>query len=259
VTVELDGLAAGSRPLRIALLADLHVAKLGDTPARLRETVAKVVTFRPDLILIAGDFRAAPSVRRYGWRMIVEPLKGLKAPLGVFAVLGNHDYEMPRRSRAWLKSAGVRMLDNEAARAGPLTIVGIGDDYTKHARVAVAEAAAKRLQGVPIALTHDPDILSKLSPNVQLALAGHTHCGQVVLPIVGPLDRRSRAARRYLCGVVHEGERTTVITSGLGVSRLPFRLGAPPDFWVITVLPSAKARSTLREFDDGVRGAKRVF
>jgi len=239
-TVALDGLPAGTRPLRIVLLGDLHVAKYGDTRARLRETVSRVTALRPDLILIAGDFRASPSVGRFGWRQIVQSLEGLRAPLGVFAVLGNHDYEGRDRSRYWLDTVGIRLLDNEAVRAGPLSIIGIGDDFTHHARVPAALAAAERLQGVPIALTHDPQIIPELSRNVQLALAGHTHCGQVVFPIIGPVDRRSRLDRRYLCGVVREAGRTSITTAGLGVSRLPFRLGAPPDFWVITVEPRKK-------------------
>jgi len=238
VTIEMSGLA-GSRPLRIVLLGDMHVAKYGDSPERLRETVSRVADLHPDLVLLAGDFLADAILEPVPMRPNVAPLEGLEAPLGVFAVLGNHDYlgGNPERLRFWLSRVGVRVLDNEAVRAGPLTVVGISDDFSGHARLRPALLSAKRAGGTPIVLTHSPDIIPDLPQNFELALAGHTHCGQVVLPLIGSFDTRSRFGLRYACGLVREGARTTVVTGGLGVSRLPFRLGAPPDFWVITVLP----------------------
>ena len=246
LTVELEGLPVGTRPLRIVLLSDFHVARYGDTPERLRETVARVNALRPDIVLLAGDFLADHFLGGYPMRPAVEPLTKLRAPLGLFAVFGNHDYANPDRLGLWLKLAGVRVINNEAERAGPLTIVGIGDDFTKHADALRALAAAKRQSGIPIVLTHSPDAIPELPRKIQLALSGHTHCGQIVLPLVGPLDTRSRYGRRYACGVVREGQRTIVVTAGLGVSRLPLRFGVPPDFWVITVVPRKTPGPTPR-------------
>jgi len=238
VTVALRGLPSGTPPLKVALLADLHVAKYGDSPERLRETVARVTALRPDLVLIAGDFLADPILKPVPMRPNVAPLAGLKAPLGVFAVFGNHDYrDNTDRLTFWLSRVGVRVLDNEAFRAGPLAVVGISDAFSGHARLGPALRSANRVGEVPIVFTHSPDIVPDLPANVELAMAGHTHCGQVVLPLIGPLDTRSRYGARYACGVILEGARTTVVTAGLGVSRAPFRLGAPPDFWLITLVP----------------------
>lgn len=240
VTVELSGLASNTPPLKVVLLADLHVAKYGDSPERLRETVARVAALRPDLVLIAGDFLADTILKPVPMRPNVAPLAGLKARLGVFAVLGNHDYDYrddPDRLTFWLSRVGVRVLDNKAFRAGPLAVVGIGDAFSGHARLARALRSAKQAGGAPVVFTHSPDIVPDLPANVELAMAGHTHCGQVVLPLIGPLDTRSRYGERYVCGVIREGARTTVVTAGLGVSRFPLRLGAPPDFWLITLVP----------------------
>lgn len=68
-------------------------------------------------------------------------------------------------------------------------------------------------------------------------LAGHTHCGQVALPLIGPLSTMSRYGRRYACGVVREGARTLVVTAGLGTSGIPLRLGAVPDMWLVEIGP----------------------
>lgn len=240
LTVELHGLPPATAPLKIALLSDFHVAKVGDTPERLRDTVRRVNGLNPDVVLLAGDFDGDSALGRFGMRPIASELVRLKARLGVFAVLGNHDYPGADRRMLWLNRAGIQTLDNAAARAGPLVIVGISDAFSHHDRASAALDAAGREGGVPVVLTHSPDVIPALPANIELALAGHTHCGQVVLPLIGALETRSRYGQRYACGIVREGRRTTVITSGLGVSRLPFRLGASPDFWVITIVPGSK-------------------
>jgi len=236
LTVELNGIRPGTRPLKIVLLSDLHVAKTGDTPARLRATVSRVMALRPDLILVGGDFLADEHLGAYRVDDAIRPLATLKSPLGVFAVLGNHDNGDANYFRGVLGGAGIELLDNSARRAGPLTIVGVSG-FTRYIGTAWIGAAIGREGVVPIVLTHGPDIIPRLPGDVELAMAGHTHCGQIVLPVVGPLETRSSYGRRYACGVVREGRRVSVITGGLGVSGLPLRLNAPPDFWVITIVP----------------------
>lgn len=238
--VQLTGLPAGARPLRIVLLSDFHTAPIGDTEQRLTDTVRRVSALHPDVIVLAGDFMGDLGFGDYGPRRNVAPLAGLKAPLGVFAVLGNHDYPRAERVSFWLKRYGVQVLDNSAVRAGPLAVIGVSDAFTHHDRVPLALAAGDRVGGVPIVFTHSPDIVPQLPPGIELALAGHTHCGQIRLPLIGPLETRSNYGRRYACGIIREGGRTTVVTSGLGVSRVPLRLGAHPDFWVITIVPRGR-------------------
>ena len=79
-------------------------------------------------------------------------------------------------------------------------------------------------------MAHSPDVPGGWRG---LVVAGHTHCGQIVLPLLGPPI--AVAAPRYRCGIVREAGRTTIVTAGTGTSVLPFRLGAPPDWWLLTV------------------------
>jgi uncharacterized protein len=245
LTVQLAGLPEGKPPIRIVLLSDLHTARIGDTPGRLRDTVERVSALHPDLVLIAGDFM---TPRLHGGLAVdpsVAPLAGLKAPLGVFAVLGNHDYRdaVPSVLSKSLHDLGIQVLDNTATRAGPLTIIGVSDSITDHDKAVLAFAAARKLSGTPVLLSHTPDIMARLPKTVELAFAGHTHCGQIVLPIVGVLDWGTKYGARFGCGVVRDGSRTNIITAGLGVSNVPLRLGAPPDFWVVTVRPRSPVSS----------------
>ncbi|WP_267389031.1 metallophosphoesterase [Sphingomonas sp. GC_Shp_3] len=239
-TIALPLWPTGERPIRVALLSDLHLGSAASDAARLRRIVAQVDTLRPDLILIAGDFifgdRADGAVL-HGPAMIA-PLRALRAPLGVIAVLGNHDYhtgaEVVRRQ---LQAAGIRVLRNQAARVGPLSIGGIDDSVTGHAKVVAATDLARKTPGARLLLTHSPDVARFLAPDMTLLLAGHTHCGQVMLPLIGPLVEVS--APRYRCGIVHEKTRTVIVTAGIGISGVPFRLGAPPDLWLLTLGPKA--------------------
>ena len=109
---------------------------------------------------------------------------------------------------------------------------------------AIAERAARRLGGVPIVLTHSPDLVPDLPVDQPLVLAGHTHCGQVVLPWIGPLVMHAPSDHwrqlynpRYRCGIVRDGTRTTIVTAGVGSGTSPIRIGAMPDWWLITLEP----------------------
>jgi len=233
---------AGTPPLRLVLLSDLHVATPGDSPAHLAHVVRRVNALRPDLVLIAGDFLSTDEwlAHPVDARVATTPLAGLRATLGTVAVLGNHDYSSRGHARqdrvaAALASAGVTLLDNGAARRGPLAIVGIADADTHHDRETPALDRARAIGGIPIVVTHSPDVFPKLPPGIDLALAGHTHCGQISPPLIGPILTGSRWGQRYVCGIVHEGERTSITTAGLGTSNLPIRLGASPDLWEIDI------------------------
>lgn len=246
LTVQLNGLPPGTAPVRIAVLSDFHVSSMGDTPDRLRQTVQRVSALHPDIVLLGGDFMTPRIHGGYAVVPSVAPLAGLRARLGVFAILGNHDYRdaVPDILSDELRKLGIQVLDNEAARAGPLTIVGVSDSITGHDKPAHALAAARKMPGPPVLLAHTPDDLVHLPSTVQLAFAGHTHCGQIVLPLVGVLDWGTQSGARFGCGVIREGPRINIITAGLGVSNIPLRLGAPPDFWIVTVVPKALVSAT---------------
>ncbi|TGX53618.1 phosphohydrolase [Sphingomonas gei] len=238
--IALPDWPAGAPPLRLVLLSDLHAGNLAVTPARLGRVVAQVNALRPDLILIAGDFTpGSETIDAATASATLAPLKRLRARLGVVAVPGNHDHWTGLGAvRTALDAAGVTLLANQAAVRGPLAIAAVDDDYSEHARTAPTLAAARRLPGAKLVLSHSPDIAPLLPPDFPLLLAGHTHCGQVVIPFYGSLDPVSRYQDRYRCGVIREGARRVIVTAGIGGS-LPFRLNAPPDLWLLALGPAS--------------------
>jgi predicted MPP superfamily phosphohydrolase len=95
--------------------------------------------------------------------------------------------------------------------------------------------ALRRTSGIKVLVAHRPDEFAFVPSSTALVLAGHTHCGQIVVPIVGALATGSDFGTKYLCGVIRDGSKTLVVTAGLGTSFVPLRFGAPPDIWLITV------------------------
>jgi predicted MPP superfamily phosphohydrolase len=242
--VALPGWPAGAAPVRAVLIADLHVAGPDMPPARLARIVAQVNALRPDLVLIAGDFISdkRTSTRHYAQAEAAAPLAGLRARLGVVAVLGNHDHwRDPAGARAALAAAHVRLLDNDAAQLGPLAVGGLDDAFTRHEDLAATLHAMRALPGARILLSHSPDPFSRLPRDVGLMLAGHTHCGQVRLPLLGAVKTMSAYGQRYACGLIREQGRTLIVTAGLGTSGLPLRLGAVPDLWLVRLGPARRA------------------
>jgi hypothetical protein len=235
--VVLPGLASG-RSATILLMSDLHVAGPDMAPDRLRRIIEQANALNPDLVLIAGDFVSDRrlSSHHYTVQEAVAPLAGLRARLGVFAVLGNHDHWHDAKAiGAALNQARVRLLDNQAARAGPFAIGGLDDAFTDHDDLPLTLRRMRQVGGVPILLTHSPDPFPDAPASVRLVLAGHTHCGQITIPLVGALTTASRYGQRYACGLMAEGGKTLVVGAGLGTSILPLRLGAAPDMWLVTV------------------------
>jgi uncharacterized protein len=236
----LPGWPIGAAPVRAVLISDLHVAGPDMPPGRLARIVAQINALRPDLVLIAGDFISDKrvSTRHYSQAEAAAPLAGLRARLGTIAVLGNHDHWRDAAgARAALAAAHVRVLDNDAAQLGPLSVGGIDDAFTRHEDLGRTLAAMRALPGARILLSHSPDPFPSLPPDVGLMLAGHTHCGQVRLPLLGAVKTMSAYGQRYACGLIRERGRILIVTAGLGTSGLPLRLGAAPDLWLIRLGP----------------------
>jgi predicted MPP superfamily phosphohydrolase len=180
-----------------------------------------------------------------------------RAPLGRFAVLGNHDwwYDGPALE-AQLQRSGVTVLENAAVKVarpgGDFWIAGLADLDSRRAEPSPQTALARVPTGEPvILLSHWPDPFPTVPPRVALTLAGHTHCGQVNLPLLGRLVHASHGAKRWGCGLYDEGGRKLFVTSGLGVSILPVRFRAPPEVAIVTLrgsrgVTSRAARPTQR-------------
>ena len=236
-TVSLPDWPAGAEPVTIASVSDVHVGNAVMDSARFERVARGVTALRPDLIVLAGDFIAGhEAADADAAPELSTGLKRLRAPLGVIAVLGNHDHwTSPARVRAVLEQAGVTVLVNGAVRRGPLAIGGVDDMVTRHADLPATRAAMLRAGGARVLVSHSPDASPRAKAG--LVLAGHTHCGQVVLPLFGSPVNVSRYGKRYLCGLVREGARTTIVSAGVGTSVLPLRWGAPPDLWLVRVGP----------------------
>lgn len=230
-------------PIRVALITDPHLQGPDMPPARIARIAAQVAAQRPDLILLAGDFVGdrALGTRDYDDTEIAAALRHFRAPLGTWAVLGNHDHwrDGPAMRRA-LEAVGIPVLDNEAVRVGPLTLAGAGDQHTGHADVAALARAVAKLPGPTLLFAHSPDVVPRLPARFGLVLAGHTHCGQIVLPLIGAIASASNYGERYRCGIVREAGRITLVSAGLGASVLPLRYGAPTDWWMVTLGPVAR-------------------
>ena len=231
---------AGEAPVRAVLISDIHVAGPDMPPERLARIVAQIDALNPDIVLIAGDLVGDKDTgtRTYAMADIVAPLGRLRPRLGVVAVLGNHDHwRNAAEARAALEAIGIRVLDNQAANAGPLAIGGLDDDFTGQDDLPATLGAMRRLTGARLLLSHSPDPFPSVPPDVGLMLAGHTHCGQIRLPLIGAIATESRYGDRYACGRIDEGGRTLIVGAGLGTSILPLRLGARPDLWLVTIGP----------------------
>ena len=256
--VPIAAWSADSAPVTIALLSDMHVAGPDMPPGRLARIVRQVNALHPDIVLLAGDFVSdkALATHYYSAAEVVAPLAGLRARLGVAAVMGNHDHwredDLHESGifQAALAKAGIILLDNQVERLGPVVLGGVDDIFTGHADVPATLAAMHQVQvrrpgGTPLAkvvVSHSPDIFPELpaasdAAGALLVLAGHTHCGQIAPPGIGPILTASNYGKRYACGVVHERGNTLVVGAGLGTSVLPLRLGAVPDMWLITLKP----------------------
>ena len=239
----IDGLSGDAKPIRIALLSDIPVGNFAMTPQRLNEVVQQVNDADPDLVFLAGDFVIGESKEGAAKRALdLVSLANFHPPQGVFAVMGNHDYWTdPAAIRAELTSAKVQVLENAVVRRGPFAIVGIGDRFSGHDDIARAAREAEAVGGIPIAFTHSPDLSPDLPRQFHILLAGHTHCGQMVAPIIGPIVRYSHGRRlydpRYRCGRVNDADRSTFVTAGIGSGTVPLRFGAMPDWWIVEIKP----------------------
>ena len=225
------------RDLRVAQLSDLHFGRWHREPA-IRQWVDATLAQKPDLIVITGDLiDGRTSVERL--EALTAELARLRAPLGVFATWGNHDYGLHHSGLkvfgAMLEKAGIRMLTNAGVQLRPdLYLAGV-DDYW-HGEVDIARAIRDaRVDGATLLLSHNPDILPFVPENVGLMLSGHTHGGQVRAPFGVGLHSISRYGERYQMGFIKE-QTTAFVSRGLGTSTVPVRSFCPAELVLLELL-----------------------
>lgn len=243
-------------PLRIAILADIHMGEPWMTLDRLARIVTRTNALGADVILVLGDLEAG---HRFVWRKVPMPdaaqvLARLHAPLGVHAILGNHDWwhDSAAQDRGGgpnviggiLRDAGIPVYENQSVRLGQgdraFWLAGLADQLA----IGIGPGKFRGLDDLPgtlaqvgddapvILLAHEPDIFPKVPDRVSLTLSGHTHGGQVRIFGYSPWVP-SAFGNRFAYGHVHESGRDLIVSGGLGCSIMPVRLGIVPEVTVI--------------------------
>lgn len=243
-TLALPGWPEADRGLRVAVLADIHAGAPYIDRAKLRRIVDMTNAARPDAVVFLGDL-VIQGVK--GGRFIPPEdtcaiLRDLRAPLGLYAVLGNHDYWLDsRRVADALSGAGFRVLRDEAtlvSTAGRSFWIAGANDLMEGTPV-LRRTLRDVPEGAPVLLlTHNPDIFPSVPGRVTLTLAGHTHGGQVSFPILGRLIVPSLYGSRYAIGPVEEKGRRMFVATGIGTSMVPVRFRVPPEITLLTLVPA---------------------
>lgn len=246
--------------LRIVALSDIHACRPWMGVSRIRHICETANALEPDIILLLGDYMTglrylAGQVPVDDW---ADALATLDAPLGVHAVLGNHDWwedseaqlrgAAPTMAGEALSNRGVRVYENDALELNkqgqPFWIAGLADQHAlmpkkgdAHSRTVGLDDIAGTLALVSndapvILMAHEPDIFPEVPRRVSLTLSGHTHGGQVRIFGYAPVVP-SRYGNRYAYGHVHEDGRDLIVSGGLGYSILPIRFGAPSEINLI--------------------------
>lgn len=239
--VPVPGWPEGEAPFRVLALSDVHVAGPDMPPSRVERIAERLNALSPDLILVAGDLisEKRTATKLYTEEEVAAPFAAFKARYGMVVAPGNHDHWVDLDAMVTaLDGHGITILRNRAIRRGPLLIGAVDDDYTGHDDVPATFAALDALgEGPTVVVSHTPDVVPTLPRAVAAVVAGHTHCGQISLPIIGPMSTLSRYGDRFACGMILDSGQTVFVGAGLGTSILPLRYGAPPDVWLVTLGP----------------------
>jgi predicted MPP superfamily phosphohydrolase len=249
--------------LRIAVIADVHACEPWMNLDRIGHIVADTNSLAPDLVFLLGDYMAhhrfvSRPIPASDW---AKALVGFKAPLGIHAILGNHDWwddpdaqrsgHGPIRARRALEAVGIPVYENDARRltkdGQAFWLAGLGDQLAFQRGVRGAKRRLNWSRGVDdlpgtlaqiddhapvILMMHEPDAFPSVPARVALTLAGHTHGGQVAIGGFAPIVP-SRYGRRFAYGHIVEEWRHLIVSGGLGCSMAPVRFGVPPEIVLV--------------------------
>lgn len=217
-------------------------------PRRIARIVNTVNFQSPDLVLITGDFMGGKLLEYPAIRMepSLAPLEDLKAPLGVLAVMGNHDNWV--WSERVFSRTSVKLLVGSWIDVGPLIVAGAGSAANLPPPInGLINAIADAPPGKPvISMSHEAETFQLIRGRSQLHLSGHSHGGQIMLPFIGGkrINAFHDAHRR---GLYRIGGRWLLVSAGLGTSIVPLRINAPPEIVVIDLVPYSTGRKSGTE------------
>ena len=248
--------------LKVAVLADIHATDPWMDLKRIKSICDQTNALQPDIILLAGDF--VNAMKHAGSMLpdadIAKILSSLAAPLGVHAILGNHDYwhnsgfeedpdHTPSIGHA-LAAVDIRVHINRAVRlekdGKPFWLAGLADQLALSYSALKGPTNDTGLDDLPatlaqvtdnapvILMAHEPDIFPQVPDRVSLTISGHTHGGQVTIFGWSPV-LNSRYGTRYRAGHIIEENRHLVVSRGLGCTAFPIRIGAWPEIVVLEI------------------------
>jgi len=223
--------------LKIAMAADFHFDELQEG-GFVNRCVEMINDQQPDLIVLCGDYVSQDSKPI---EALTEHLAKLNAPLGVFAVLGNHDYWAGANTIArQLSKVGIQMLRNEAEtlsyKHGPVQIAGLGSAWEHEAHFKTALPYSSASSPPVILAVHEPDFFDRVSEDSRLTLqlSGHTHGGQVCAPFYGAM-RLPSWGKNYVSGLYRRHDSRIYVTRGVGTLFPHVRFCCPPEISLITL------------------------
>ena len=225
-----------STPLKIVFLTDLHVQDSTAQFEKLNLIVQSVRDLDPDLILLGGDFTGEDSLTTRMFRAeLLTALGALPQIAPTYTILGNHEWWTANDWEAAITGTGIELIENQQRslnfEQGRICLRGLGDAYAGHYHPLPFTDTCK---GIPITLTHDP-LAIESDDQSGLYLAGHTHCGQIRLPLIGAPWAPTRASEEYHCGVGAADNKVWLVSAGLGTSIIPARFGTTAAIELITL------------------------
>jgi uncharacterized protein len=241
-TIRLPRLPRAFEGFRICQLSDIHIGPF--MPAEeIRKYAAIANAQKAEMIVLTGDFVTFdPDTQQ----AVVDALRGLRAPYGVYGCLGNHDMwaRVEDSITGFFRQTGVRILrgENVPVRAGGESFNLIGVDFQSEHRFGPSPAVANLLGNIEelidrsrvnILLSHNPDTFPRAAElGIDLSLAGHTHGGQAALEFISPELAPSRLVTPYVAGWFQKPGGQLYVNRGIGTVFVPIRVGAPPELTV---------------------------
>lgn len=241
VTLKLNKWDKKHNNIKIAVVSDIHAGAPFISLNKVKNIVKMVNREKPDLILLPGDFVGQGVIggKLIKPELIAKELSGLKSKYGIISVLGNNDWKYDGdKVRYALEKQNITVLENSSKEiiinGKQLYIAGLADLTKRFPDVPKTMSEIKGQKSI-LMLSHNPDVFPFIPNNVSLTIAGHTHGGQVNLPVVGRLIVPSAFGERYATGFVEENNKDLYVSTGIGTSILPVRFRVVPEIEILTI------------------------